>query len=137
MLKQVLHKMSSVTMAILLLLSTVSFTVEKHFCGDVLIDVAVFSSTEKCGPDAFESEHQEEIKKSCCKDILDIVEGQNELTVKTIDDLEFEQQQFLFAYVLSFNGLFEVLPKQNIPHKHYTPPNLIADIHVRDQVYLI
>ena len=138
MLKQLLHKLASTTLAILLLLSTVSFTVEKHFCGDVLIDVAVFSTTEKCGMDASEGEHQEDmVTTSCCKDILDIVEGQNELTVKTIDDLELEQQLFLVSYIYSYNNLFEYLPKQTIPHRNYTPPNLIVDIQVLDQVFLI
>lgn len=138
MLKQLLHKLASTTLAILLLLSTVSFTVEKHFCGDVLIDVAVFSATEKCGMDASDGEHQEDmVTTSCCKDILDIIEGQNELTVKTIDDLELEQQLFLASYIYTYNNLFEYLPKQAIPHRNYTPPNLIADIQMLDQVFLI
>nr|WP_321231686.1 hypothetical protein [uncultured Psychroserpens sp.] len=137
MLKQVLHKAASIIMAILLLLSTVSFTVEKHFCGDVLIDVSVLGDVEKCKMEAFEVEQEKITKKSCCKDVLDVVEGQNQLTVKSFDDLELEQQLFLTAFIYSCNAIYEVLPKHNIPHKHYSPPNLIADIQVLDQVFLI
>lgn len=127
----------STLMAILLLLSTVSFTVEKHFCGDVLIDVAVFSDVEKCKMEAFEIELEKITKKSCCKDTLDIIEGQDLLTNKSFDDLEVASQQFLWAYTYSFHALFETLPKQHIPHKQYRPPNLIEDIQVLDQVFLI
>lgn len=127
----------SLSMAILLLLSTVSFTVEKHFCGDVLIDVAVFSNVEKCKMEAFEMELEKITKISCCKDILDVVEGQNLLIIKTFDDLEIAQQQFLWAYTYAFHGYYETLPKQHIPHKQYRPPNLIEDIQILDQVFLI
>ena len=137
MLKQILQKTGSIVMAILLLLSTVSFTVEKHFCGDVLIDVAVIGDVEKCTMEAFEIEQEKITKKSCCKDTLDVVEGQNQLTLNTFDDLEFPLQQFLTAYLYSYNTQFQALPKQHIQHKYYSPPNLIADIQMLDQVFLI
>ncbi|WP_298895798.1 hypothetical protein [uncultured Psychroserpens sp.] len=137
MLKQVFHKIGSTVMALLLLFSTVSFTVEKHFCGDVLIDVAVFSDVEKCAMEAFEIEQEEVTKMSCCKDTIDIVEGVDQLTLKTIDDLDTDQQLFLTSFIYGYNALFEVFPKQNVPHKQYSPPNLIEDIQVLDQVFLI
>jgi len=137
MLKQVLHQLASMVMAILLLFSTVSFTVEKHFCGDVLIDVAVFSAAEKCNMEASGDTQDQIAKMPCCKDTLDVIEGQNQLKVKNFDDLAFEQQQFLKVYLFSFDALFEVFPKQNNTHKHYKPPNLIIDIQVLDQVFLI
>ena len=42
--------------------------------------------------------------------------------MKSFDDLELEQQQFLYAYVYAYNQLFESLPKHTIPHlypKHH------------------
>lgn len=137
MLKRVFHKVLSLTMAMLLLLSTASFTVEKHFCGDILIDVAVFSTAEKCKMEAFEIELEKITKVPCCKDVLDVVEGQDHLTIKTFDDLDDEQQQFLWAFTYAYQVLFETLPKQHNPHKYYSPPNLIVDIQVLDQVFLI
>ena len=47
-----LHKIFSLSMALLVLMSTVSVTIEKHFCGDHLVDVAIFSDAEKCGMEA-------------------------------------------------------------------------------------
>ena len=132
MIKQVLHKMFSISLAIIVLCSTVSFTVEKHFCGDTLVDVAVFTELNKCAMDA-----EEITKKPCCKDKVDIVKGQDELIVKTIDDLDFKQQLFVAFFKYSYIYLFEGLPQLVIPHKDYSPPNLVIDKQIIDQVFLI
>ncbi len=120
-------------MALLVLFSTVSFTVEKHYCGDVLVDAAIFTDVEKCAMEAFEILH----KKTCCKDEVDVVKGQDELKFSSFEDLDFDQQLFLKTFTYAHLGLFESFPKQNIPHKHYSPPSLIADIQLLDQVFII
>ena len=139
MIKHILHKIFSVNLAILVLLSTVSFTVEKHFCGDRLVDVAVFSDVERCGGmEASNSETTSVTKKSCCKDTLDVIEGQELNNIKVSNDWDFDKQQlFVATYLYSYANLFEGLPEQIIPFKDYSPPNLIYDIHVLDEVYLI
>ena len=137
MIKTVLHKICSVAMALLLMLSTVSFTVEKHYCGDTLIDFAVFSDVEKCGMEVTANEHSEITKKGCCKDLLDVIEGQDQLTIKTIDDLDIDQQQFLQSFIFSYQQLFESLPKQTVPHLYYPPPEIVRDIQLLDEVFLI
>ncbi len=98
----------------------------------MLVDVSVFTEAEKC---AMETQEMA-MKKSCCKDEVDVVEGQDEL-LKTFHDFDFEQQQFLISFVYSFINLFEGEPKKVIPHKDYSPPNLVKDIIVLDQVFLI
>ena len=135
--KQVINKSFSMILAFLVLLSTVSFTVEKHYCGDVLVDVAVFTEAQKCAMEAYEIEQAKITKKNCCKDIIDVVEGQDELSLKAFDDLQFEQQQFLTAFAIAYVNLFEGLPQHVIPHKQYNPPLLISDIQILDQVFLI
>ncbi|XCF07226.1 hypothetical protein ABI125_05060 [Tamlana crocina] len=120
-------------MALLLLFSTVSFTVEKHYCGDVLVDAAIFSDVEKCAMEAFEMLQ----KKTCCKDEIDVIKGQDELKFSSFEDLDFDQQLFLQTFTYAYLGLFESFPKQTIPHKDYSPPNLIADIQLMDQVFII
>ena len=137
MIQNVLHKTFSVALALLVFFSTVSFTVEKHFCGDVLVDVSVFSEVQKCALEALEIEMAEITKMHCCKDTVDLVKGQDHLTIKKFEDLDFDQQLFLSTYAYSYINLFEGLPQQVIPHKYYSPPNLVADIQVRDQVFLI
>ena len=131
--KQLAYKFFSATLAILVLVSTVSFTIEKHFCGDVLVDVSMFIEAEKCGMDAQELM----LKKSCCKDEIDVVQGQDELKITSFDDLDFNVQDFITAFVYAYIYGFESLVKETIPHKDYSPPNLVADIYIFDQVFLI
>ncbi|KAB1068807.1 hypothetical protein F6U93_05645 [Tamlana haliotis] len=133
MLKSILHKGFTSILALLVLFSTVSFTIEKHFCGDVLVDVSVFAEAEKCAMEALELLQ----KKTCCKDELNVVKGQDELSVTSFDDLDLEQQQFLYAFTHSYVFGFESLVKHKIPHKNYTPPKLVTDIQVLDQVFII
>lgn len=120
-------------LALLVLFSTVSFTIEKHFCGDVLVDVSVFAEVDKCAMEANELA----LGNKCCKDVIDVIEGQNELKFSSFEDLDFEQQQVFTSYIYSYFSLFEELPKLIIPHKDYSPPNLVTDIHVLDQVFII
>lgn len=137
MIKQVLHKSFSALLAFLVLFSTVSFTIEKHFCGDVLVDVSVFSDVEKCGMETNGTALETIAKKSCCKDEINVVKGQDELKPASFEDLKFDQQQFLASFAYAYINLFEGLPNQVIPHKDYSPPNLVADIQLLKDTFLI
>lgn len=130
----ILHKSFSMILAFLVLFSTVSFTIEKHYCGDTLIDASVFSESKKCGMESMEMLE----KKTCCKDEVDVVKGQDELKFSSFEELDFSQQQFIVVYTsYIYNNLFEGLPQQIIPHKDYAPPNLVDDIQLLDAVFII
>lgn len=131
-----IHKTFSIAMALLVLLSTISFTMEKHFCGDVLIDTAIFSKAESCC-DLEKMAITVAEKKSCCKEEMEVVKGQVNLKKVTFEDLNFDQQIFISTLYYSYLNLFEGLPQQIIPHKDYSPPNLVTDIQVLDQVFII
>lgn len=111
--------------------STVSFTVDKHFCGSHLVDKAVFSKAKTCGM------HMDaQAEKKCCTNQKISVEGQDELKI-SFDSFDFHQQVFLAAYAYTYINLFENLPEQIIPYKDYSPPLLVRDIQLVDQVFLI
>ena len=50
--KSVAHQIWSVVMAVLVLFSTVSWTIEKHICMGRVMDVALFSKDQDCGMEA-------------------------------------------------------------------------------------
>jgi len=129
------HKVFSIALSFLVLFSTFSFTVEKHYCGVNLVDTAIFSEAKKCV--GMDSKDVIYVKKSCCKDTVDIFEGQDELNTSDFEDLDQTLKLTLVAYVYAYSQLFESLPKLIIPHKDYSPPNLIKDIQVLDETYLI
>lgn len=137
--KKAFHNITSVAMALLVLFSTSSFTVDKHFCGSILIDMAIFSEAESCGMDMHE--HSDTTEDSvdqefCCENQKIAIEGQDELKA-SYNSLDFDQQLFLATFTYSYINLFEGFPFQADPYKDYTPPLLVFDIQVLDQVFLI
>ncbi|MDT0559226.1 hypothetical protein RM697_11230 [Ichthyenterobacterium sp. W332] len=137
MFKVILHKSISASMALIVLCSTLSFTIEKHFCGDFLIDSAVFSEVKRCGDESELDSTKTIAKKPCCKDTVDVIEGQDELLYPSFNDLDLQDQLALTVYTYSYINLFESLPQHTIPHKNYRPPKLVFDIQSLDEVYLI
>lgn len=135
MIKRVFHKGSSVLLALIVLFSTVSFTVEKHFCGDVLVDISVFTEAQKCGMDTSGEPDEGYTKKSCCKDVLDVFEGQNELKITSFEDFDIP---FYAIPIASFHYEFnETILDNSVCYNAYSPPNLVIDIQLLDQVFLI
>lgn len=122
-------------MALLVLLSTFSFIVDKHFCGSILVDKAVFSKADTCGM-AMASNNEGIAEDSCCTNEKVAVEGQDELKIN-FDSLDLDQQVFLASFAFSYFNLFESLPRQIIPHKDYSPPLLVSDIQLLDRIFLI
>ena len=129
--KKAFQHIISLCMAFLVMVSTMSFTVDKHFCGSHLVDKAVFSKAETCG-----MKMSPDVESQCCKNEKIQVEGQDELKI-SFDSFDFHQQLFITTFTFAYFNLFESLPKQIIPFKDYSPPLLVADIQLQDQVFLI
>ena len=135
--KKQFHHIFSVTMAFLVLLSTLSMTVESRYCGTTLVDRAVFSEIDKCCVLDLEIE-QENIKKvKCCYDVIDVIEGNELISTTSFEDLETAHQLVFKAYVFDYSCQFEVFPKQIIPIPHYKAPPLIFNIQALDCQFLI
>ena len=133
------QKCSSLMLALLVLVSTFSFAIEKHFCGDLLVDQAMFSKVKDCGMSSHNMDSMivsEILSDSCCTNTHLALEGQDELKI-SFDNLNFNQQVFVAAFTFSFIELFEGTPELVIPFKNYSPPILVTDIHLMDQVFLI
>lgn len=119
-------------MALLVLLSTMSFTVDKHFCGSILVDQSVFSPAKDCG-----MEHAGLMNAdNGCKDKKVSVKGQKDLKM-SFQDLDLHQQVFIASFTYSYIDLFEELPQQEILFSDYSPPLLVYDIQLLDQTFLI
>lgn len=128
------QKSISILLALFVLVSTFSFTVDKHFCGNLLVDLAVFSEAETCGMEM--NSEMGIAEDSCCTNQKTAVEGQDELKI-SFQSLDINQQLFLATFTHSFINLFEGTPVEVFPFKNYSPPLLVSDIQVLDQVFLI
>tara|TARA_R110002126_G_scaffold68457_1_gene173410 strand:- start:531 stop:911 length:381 start_codon:yes stop_codon:yes gene_type:complete len=126
-------------MALLVLLSTVSFTVESHYCGDILVDSSLFGHVETCGMEVQQKPSSSECnitKKDCCSDEQITIKGQE--TLKTsFDKIEKSQQIFVAVFIHTYINLFFEPQTDFNSFKNYSPPLLVRDIQVIDQTFLI
>jgi hypothetical protein len=137
--KQFFYKILSVMMAFVVLFSTMSFTINNHYCGDELVSSTLFVKGESCGMDMQKSTEEDNctIKKdNCCTDEVIIVEGQKELKPNYFD-LNLKQQYFAATFMISYVNLFDGLHNNIVPFKNYSPPLLVKKIHILDEVFLI
>ena len=130
-------------MALLVFVSTLSVSVEKHYCGDHLVAIAVFSEAENCGMETAEQDVELGIqgtvltKKNCCKDVIDLYEGQDKLSLKKTQSLNTDQKVFILSFATVFSGLYHTSPQLQRPFEDYSPPLPVKDIQVLNEVFLI
>ena len=124
-------------MAMLLLLSTVSWTVDKHLCMGRVMDVAFFVEADDCGMDAAMALLEDADKENhCCGDESFTLQGQDDLKI-SFNDISLDQQAFLVAFADAFVGLFTTLEQQTNINEYYPPPLLVKDIQLLDETFLI
>ena len=126
-------------MALLVLFSTMSFGISEHFCGNLLVDTSIFSSAETCGMEMEKTTPMEGCsieKNNCCKDVVKLIEGNNNLNI-SINKMDFQQELLVAFFYLTYIDLFEGLEENIIPYIGYPPPFLITDIQLLDETYLI
>ena len=136
--KKVFHKIMSLTMAFVVLFSTMSFTVNMHYCGDTLMQTTIFHKAKGCGMEMNKpsTDGCSITKKNCCDDEQLVVDGQDELQLQ-FDKLTFKQLQFVALFVNTYINLFEGLDKNVSSWEEYEPPLVIRQIFKIDETYLI
>lgn len=125
-------------MAFVVLFSTMSFTVNMHYCGDTLVETAIFNKAKGCGMEMEKPsiEGCSITKKNCCDDKQLVIEGQDELQLQ-VDKITFEQQVFVASFVYTYINLFEGLDNNVSTYEEYKPPLVIRRIYKIDETYLI
>ncbi len=127
-------------MAFVVMFTTMSFTVDMHYCGDSLVDFSLFEKAESCGmektPAALDCETPFMAEKSCCSDQQIIKEADTDLKT-SLHTLSFEQQIFVATFFYTYLNLFEGQGENIVPFKDYHPPFLEQDVLVLNQVFLI
>ncbi len=138
--KEIIHKSIAVCMAFVVLMTTMSFTIDMHYCGDTMVDFAFFKDAKSCKMEkvqlASNSENPNISQKPCCSDKKIVVEGQEDLK-NAVDRITFEQQTFVSVLFHSYISLFESYDKNIIPYKEYRPPFVKQNLLVLHQTFLI
>jgi len=137
--RDLFHKILSISLALLVFFSTSSFTIHEHYCGGKLVDSSIFLSAKTCSSEMEEPSSEEGCaiqKNNCCEDKVIILEGQDELKTSTIT-LNLEQQLFVASFIYTYVNLFDGLKENIIPFKDYVPPLVTRQLFKLDETYLI
>ncbi|MBT8324678.1 MAG: hypothetical protein KJO22_02255 [Bacteroidia bacterium] len=125
-------------MVFVVLFSTMSFTVNMHYCGGALVETAIFQKAKGCGMEMEKpsTEGCSITKKNCCEDKQLAIKGQDELQLK-VDKITFEQHVFIASFDYTYVNLFEGLENKRSSYEKYEPPLVIRRIYKIDETYLI
>lgn len=130
-------------MALIVLFSTMSFSVDMHYCGDHLVDFSMFDKVDNCLMKSEKSDTSGSCEitamkseMNCCSDIEVTIEGQDDLKI-SFDKLTIDQEQFVISLAYSFTSLFEDTDEKSSPFKDYVPPPILRDVQVLHQTFLI
>ncbi len=138
--KQFFHKSMTVFMASVVLMSTMSFTVDMHYCGDTLVDFSFIHQVKTCGmekeQDIVSCEKPTVSEKSCCTDKQMIKEGKEDLKV-SFEQFTVAQQVFFTSFTFAYIRLFEGTESKEVAFIDYAPPFLKQDVQALHQTFLI
>ena len=128
-------------MALVVLFSTMSFSLDMHYCGDHLVDFSLSEKVDTCIMKAEMSKTSSEcavmdMEMDCCSDVEIVIDGQDELQL-SFDKITFDQQLFVASFVYTYINLFEGLEENVTAYIDYAPPLVIRQIYKLDETYLI
>jgi hypothetical protein len=131
-----LRTITSLSLALLVLMSSTSFVVGMHICMGEVKDVAVFSKAEGCEMEKRLPPCHKHAKAPCCEDETVVHQG---LELKSLDPIafgvplavEFEAPLTLYS---------EIIPSSSTSREYYLnydPPLLLSDRVIQHQVFII
>ncbi|AZQ45245.1 hypothetical protein EJ995_11590 [Nonlabens ponticola] len=127
-------------MAAVVLMTTMSFAVEMHFCGETLVDYSFVQQLKTCGMEnaqpAKSCENPMLSEKSCCSDQQIIIEGQDDLK-QNFTQLSYEQQIFVASFTYTYINLFQGTQSTEVSFANHQPPFIRQDLQVLHQTFLI
>jgi hypothetical protein len=136
---KILRSIVSILIAVVILVSTTSFTVSMHLCGGHVASVSFLDKAAPCAMEQMPPCHQQLMKKfGCCEDHEFKVEGKD-LSSKIQEVVQLQHQQF--SWVLDLPVVYKIISTtesvSNFSYAYYSPPLLDRDITVLKQSFLI
>lgn len=136
-----MKKLISIALTLILLISNVGFTMATHFCGGEAVKSELMLGQKQLGCDMPDMERHGESDsttrfdaKGCCDNHYQALTIEDDYSLKLVKTLNFD---FAIAFV-------HVFLKSDIPaefekqqYAHYSPPLLLRDLPVLNQVFLI
>ncbi len=127
-------------MAFVVLFSTMSFTVDMHFCGTALVDFSFAKPAATCGMEIADAKTSCDkpilSEKSCCSNKSVVKQGNDDLKL-SIEKCSLQQLPFIANFAPAYKNLFVAAPACEKPFIEYDPPFVERDVRVLHQSFLI
>ncbi len=140
--KQFFHNILSFSLALIVLFSSFSFTVNKHLCGGEIANTTFFLSADNCGMDMQVCENsiskkQTSIdKEPCCENTSELIQGNDNNQQAQQFQLDIPQMEFLTVFVYTFISKFQETTSVS-SFVMYKPPLVYKNIQTYFQVFRI
>ncbi|WP_298953253.1 hypothetical protein [uncultured Nonlabens sp.] len=139
--KQFAHKILAIFMTCVVLFTTLSFTVDMHYCGETLVDFSFTKKAKSCGMEKAmalmaDCKLPKITKKSCCTDHEVIKQGQEDLRL-SLDKIAFNHPFFIAPFTYSYIIVSDSTTLLEVPLIPYSPPIPKRDVQVLHQSFLI
>ncbi|MBL4605487.1 MAG: hypothetical protein JKY02_07475 [Flavobacteriaceae bacterium] len=132
--KALIKKISATILLFVLLFSSMSYIIDKHYCGETLVDVSYFGEADNCGMEGMRinSDAVKIKKKKCCKNETIVIEW------STFDKEKLTTLQSIgLEFVLSYINSIQDIVLETAYYIDFSPPDIEEDIQVLQQVFLI
>lgn len=137
--KNVVHKIIALFMTTILLVSTSSFSVYKHFCDDNLVEISRYTQTDECCD--VEIKHKiistlNFSEKDCCKSETEV---NTQLTFENVKPLKLNKNQLIFitSFYDSFIDKLEGFTAKKDYYNNFSPPLIVCNKQIQFQTFLI
>ena len=135
--KDTFRKISAVFMIAILLLSTTSFSVFKHFCNGKMVAISTEKVDSCCeSENVIKSDELNFSKKKCCKNETSTKEV---LPFDSVNSIKITKSQTLFLTSFYYNFIVKstVIQISKNFYKELAPPKILQNIQVLFQSFLI
>ena len=129
--KQKIQKITAFLLALIVLISSVSFTVNKHICGGKIAHVSYFAPADSCGMQMDTCENKNSTKKNtlqkepCCKDVSEFISG-NDIPQQAIQSIHIPQVVLVSPLKAAYSIQTIRTPFEKPTNlKYYRPPILV------------
>lgn len=135
-----MRRAAPLSLAFLLLLGSLSLTVNRHFCMGELKSVALFVEAEACAHAAAPvcpMHAKTDTDNNCCDDEHELVEADDDRQLIDAPSLPLTYSQLSLPGLLPCKPAVHPRSRKESSLENYRPPPLVVDAPRQYQVYLI
>lgn len=134
--KAFITKFLATALSLLVLISTVSVTVNQHLCMGEVVDIAFYTHAKSCGMEQDAPNSGLALQADCCDTLSFSIEGQDNLNTGG-NAVELQQQSLVAVLPLSPVTFFPAPNTAITAFQSHPPPLLHKDFQVLYATFLI